>query len=52
VRGITRGGVLRRIALLLVGAAAAGITLAGCTTGGSGGTKIALLLPESKTARY
>ena len=43
---------IARIAALILGALVASVALTGCGTPSTGGPKIALLLPESKTARY
>ena len=43
---------ITRITALLLGAVVASVALTGCGTPSNGGPKIALLLPESKTARY
>ena len=43
---------ITRIAALILGAVVASVALTGCGTPSNGGPKIALLLPESKTARY
>lgn len=49
----SRGGrAIARAAGAIVGAIVAIAALSGCGTGGDGAVKIALLLPESKTARY
>jgi D-xylose transport system substrate-binding protein len=50
-----RPGVLRRLGRMLATLMSATLfagALAGCVTGTPGATKIALLLPDSKTARY
>ena len=45
-------GAIRRVATLALLAVVASVGVTGCTSDGVGDARIALLLPESKTARY